>query len=413
MPAPLPGTAASPWLHRSPVTTYPRLDGDLSVDVVVIGGGIVGLTAALLLKRGGARVAVVEAGRVGRGASGHAPARLSALGALDYSRVLGGWDQAAARAYAASRLAAVERVARLVEEEGIECDFERVADHLWAEGEEGAQALEREAVAAGVVGLELTDVERLPAAFGDALAARLDGQAQLDPHRYATGLARAIPGEGSHVLERTRGLELTGDEPCRLRTADGSIVAGDAIVATQAPFLARAAYFARMRPERSGLIAVRPRRAARLGGSWTGLDEPGYGVREVHHHGERLVLVSARGGGSEHNGESGSDLERFARERFGELSVRFRWSLADHASLDGVPYAGRITPLATRTHVAAGFAHGGLSAGTAAAQVLADALLRRPNHASWVYDPRRLRPLATARSLLAGGLARGRRLVGG
>ncbi|MEJ7718504.1 MAG: FAD-binding oxidoreductase [Thermoleophilaceae bacterium] len=117
MPPPLPGTAASLWLHESPVTTYPQLDGDLSVDVAIVGGGIVGLTAATLLKRAGATVAVIEAGRVARGVSGHTTAKVTSLHGLRYSGLASSWSEEAARAYAESNQAGVEGIAQLVEEE--------------------------------------------------------------------------------------------------------------------------------------------------------------------------------------------------------------------------------------------------------------------------------------------------------
>jgi len=58
-------------VDTAPATSYPRLRGEITVDFAVIGGGIAGITAALLLKRGGAQVAVVEGGRVGTGVTGH------------------------------------------------------------------------------------------------------------------------------------------------------------------------------------------------------------------------------------------------------------------------------------------------------------------------------------------------------
>jgi glycine/D-amino acid oxidase-like deaminating enzyme len=51
---------SSYWVESTPETGYPRLDGDLEVDVAVVGGGITGVTTAFLLKRAGKRVALLE-----------------------------------------------------------------------------------------------------------------------------------------------------------------------------------------------------------------------------------------------------------------------------------------------------------------------------------------------------------------
>ena len=64
------------WMATAPGTGFPRYAGDdLKVDVAVLGGGITGLMTALLLKQAGASVALVEAGRVACGVTGHTTGR--------------------------------------------------------------------------------------------------------------------------------------------------------------------------------------------------------------------------------------------------------------------------------------------------------------------------------------------------
>jgi len=88
-----PPRAVSVWVDTAPASGYPRLRGEVSVDFAVIGGGIAGLTAALLLKRGGAQVAVIEAGRVGTGVTGHTTGKVSSLHRLVYTELLKGFGE--------------------------------------------------------------------------------------------------------------------------------------------------------------------------------------------------------------------------------------------------------------------------------------------------------------------------------
>src|SRR5436190_4251905 len=116
---------SSLWLDTAPTTAYPVLSEDIEVDVAVLGGGIVGLTTALLLKRDGARVAVVEAREVGSGVTGCTTAKVSALQGSVYETIRKRHGTDGATVYAEASLAGVELVAQLAEEEGIACRLER------------------------------------------------------------------------------------------------------------------------------------------------------------------------------------------------------------------------------------------------------------------------------------------------
>ncbi|MBA2361929.1 MAG: FAD-binding oxidoreductase, partial [Chloroflexia bacterium] len=76
------------WVATTPQTSYPPLSGDVTADVAVIGPGITGLSTALLLKRAGTRVAVVEVGRVASGATGYTTAKVTSLHGLVYAHLV-------------------------------------------------------------------------------------------------------------------------------------------------------------------------------------------------------------------------------------------------------------------------------------------------------------------------------------
>jgi ribulose 1,5-bisphosphate synthetase/thiazole synthase len=67
------------WIASTLQSSYPTLTQDLKVDVAIVGAGLAGITAAMLLKKAGKSVAVLEAGRVAEGVSGHTTAKITAL----------------------------------------------------------------------------------------------------------------------------------------------------------------------------------------------------------------------------------------------------------------------------------------------------------------------------------------------
>jgi glycine/D-amino acid oxidase-like deaminating enzyme len=136
------------WLATSEATRFPALDRECEVDVAIVGGGITGVTTALLLKREGRRVAVLERGAVGGGATGLTTAKVSALQQTKYSQIRSIHGERGAAAYAAASLEAVGRMERVAGEEGIDCAWERVAAWTYAADEDQIDAIEREAAVA-------------------------------------------------------------------------------------------------------------------------------------------------------------------------------------------------------------------------------------------------------------------------
>src|SRR3954465_5295159 len=120
MPIALEGKNTSLWVDTAPETDYPVLRAGLHAGVAVIGGGIAGLTTALLAKRDGARVAVVEAGRVGEGVTGANTAKATGFQGTIYSTIPGRHGDDAAFTYAQASAAAVDRIVALAREEAID-----------------------------------------------------------------------------------------------------------------------------------------------------------------------------------------------------------------------------------------------------------------------------------------------------
>lgn len=164
------------WLATDDGVRYPPPAADRSFDVLVLGGGLTGLTTALLLKRAGARVAVVEAGRVGHGVSGNNTAKVTALQATRLSSIRGARGHDVAVAYAQASALAVERVAALAAEEGIACDLRSRDAATVAVHDRDLAAVQLEADLARDAGLPVTMHDEVDLPYPTAGAAVLADQ---------------------------------------------------------------------------------------------------------------------------------------------------------------------------------------------------------------------------------------------
>jgi glycine/D-amino acid oxidase-like deaminating enzyme/nitrite reductase/ring-hydroxylating ferredoxin subunit len=395
----LPDRVESYWIASTEAPEFPRLEGEVAVDVAVIGAGITGVMAATLLKRAGKSVALVESKRILRGATGYTTAKLTAGHNVIYVHLERHFGAEGARLYAAANQSAVATVARMAVEEGIECDLERTRNFVYSESEEEVEMLRGEADAARRAGLPASFTRETELPFAVAGAVVLEEQAQFHPRKFLLPLARALPGDGSHVFELTRVRGVREGEPCLVETAHGSVRAPSVVVATHLPILDRGFFFAKTHPKRSHVLAARVRPDQAVSGMYISTEDPIHSVRSARDGDERLLLVGGEGhktGQEPHTDEREERLAAWARERLGVDDFAYRWATQDFYSVDRVPYVGRLRRGSSRILVATGFGGWGMSNGVASAHVLADLVLARENAWAALYDAKRLKPVASA-----------------
>lgn len=390
------------WIDTSGDTDYPALSGKLTVDVVVVGGGITGLTTAVLLKHGGASVALLEARRVALGTTGNTTAKITALHGMTYGPLVKKHGKDAAATYAEANLVALEFIASLVADRSIDCGFRRLPAYTYTQAADMVSEIQAEVHAARQAGLDASFVTNTPLPFSVKAAVRLDNQAQFHPRRYALELARLVDGAGSQVFEQSRALKLAKhDGRVVVTTKHGEVTAGHAVIATLLPFHDPAGLFAKTHPSRSYAVSVRIAETAPEG-MFLSADTPTRSVRPYDDASGPMLVI----GGEEH--KTGQEthtparyaaVEAWARQHFTVQSVEHRWSAQDYVPADGVPYVGS-TGGSGRVLVATGFKKWGMTNGTAAAIMMSDLILQRPNAWLGLFDPTRLKLGASVGALL-------------
>lgn len=392
------------WIASTLQSSYPPLTEDLAVDVAIVGAGLAGITAAMLLKKAGKTVAVIEAGRVAEGVSGHTTAKLTSLHQLKYASLMDSMGEEKAGQYGASNQAAIAQVASLVQDEQIDCDFEHKDAYTFVTDADLLEKVQAEVAAAQQLGLPADFVTETTLPFAIQGAVKFSHQAQFHPRKYILCLAGKIHGEGSYVFEHTRVRTVEDESPCHVRTEQGpTVTAQDVIVATNLPILDQGLYFAKTFPKRSYLIGARIDPAIAPNGVFIGTGEKYRSVRTTPtDDGGTLLLI----GGEGHKvGEANDTEERFerladyARQHFGVTSVDYFWSTQDYVSFDGLPYIGPLTPLNRHTYIATGFSLWGMTNSTLSAMILSDLILGRDNPWASLYESTRPTPFVSQASI--------------
>lgn len=384
-------TLTTDGVRRKPLTE------DVDTAACVVGAGYSGLSAAYFLLKAGRPVVVLDDGPAGGGESEATTAHHTAMLDRRWSRLERVHGAAACRAAAESHARAIDAIESIVDDEGIDCSFERLDGYLLLAPGAPVEELREELEAArrcGVAGVEL--VEKLPTpGFPAGPALRVPRQAQSHPLRYLEGLARAVERMGGRIHQGSHVEAVEDGAPARVRVRGGRTVTCESVVvATGAPVVDRLALQTRLYPYRSYVAVARVPAGSVPRGLYWDTAEPYHYVRlaPALEKGYELLLV----GGEDHKTGQADDAETrlarlglWARERFPSIErMESGWSGQVLETADGLALIGR-NPGQSHVYVVTGTSGNGTTYGTLAGMLLAD--LARGKRHPWAaaYAPSR------------------------
>lgn len=388
------------WMASTPDTNYPALDQDIRADVAIVGGGLVGITTAFLLKKEGLKIAVIEADRIGQGTTGHTTAKITSQHGLIYHSLKKQMGEEMARQYADANQTAIQAIEQIITENNIKCDFSWRSAYVYTLSDQYTQQIAAEAKTASGLGISSHYLEETPLPFRVKAALRFDKQAQFHPRKYLLALAETIPGEGSCIFEQTRAIDIEEGSLNKVITKRGNKVSAPrVIIASHFPFYdGLGLYFTRIHQERSHVLGIKIH-GPFPDGMYINAENPTRSLRSQDYEDGELVLV----GGEHYKTGQGQNimghyenLREFALGTFSVEKILFRWSTQDCTTLDQVPYVGNLTSKTPNLYVATGFGKWGMTNSTASAMILKDLIVKGESPWQEVYNPSRSTVLASA-----------------
>lgn len=383
----------SPWVEAK-LPRFPKLSASLKVEILVIGGGIAGLSTAYELIGAGHEVAVVDRGPIAKGMTARTSAHLSYEIDDTYAQVIAKHGEPVAKKYFESQKAAVDRIEEICRRERIACDFARLDLFVFAPDSQGRKKLEEEIEATTRLGFAGVEWAKAPLAGDQEACLRFRNQARFHPSRYLGGLARAIKRQGGRLYSQTPIISVA-ESPRRAvaKTDDGLFIRAKTIIAaTNTPITNRTAIHTKQAPYRTYVLTLEMPRQDTFDSLIWDTEDPYHYVRALRDDNESLLIV----GGEDHKTGSGDDgearlkrLEAWARERFPKLGkVRHTWSGQVYEPVDYLPFIGR-SPGHKNIFLVTGDSGEGLTMGVAASLILPDLIDGRKNIWAQPYRPDR------------------------
>jgi glycine/D-amino acid oxidase-like deaminating enzyme/nitrite reductase/ring-hydroxylating ferredoxin subunit len=386
-------TPKSYWLDSTAETNYKALEKDIEVDIAIVGGGITGITTALLLKNEGYKVALIEADKIVQGTTGHTTAYVTSQHGIIYNNLINTMGSEKAKQYADANEGAIDFIENMVNKYSIDCDFCRLPAFIYTTDKSYIDTLKKESKAAKSLDIKAKYIDKLDLPFEVEGALCFENQAQFHPRKYLLKLAENISGSGSQIYEHTRAVDIEHDDLYTVVTDTGfKVIASKVVLASHFPFYdGLGLYFARLRPQRSYVISAIIKDKLPKG-TFVDAEKDSWYFRMQSYKDAQMIII----GGQDHKTAHGGDmikhfvnLKTFAENNFNIEKFLYRWSTQDYMTLDGVPYVGNLTSTSENIYVATGYGEWGMTNGTAAAGIIRDLILKNESPYEKVYNPSR------------------------
>jgi len=367
------------WIDDTPIQQFPKLQKKISVDVLVVGAGITGITVAYLLKKAGLTVALIERERVASIDTGHTTAHLTYVTDVPLHQLVRNFGEDHAQASWDAGAAAIDEIEKIVKEEGIECEFARVPAYLHARVDgspkKESSSLKKEADGASKLGFDATYLDSAP--YFSLPAVRFANQAKFHPRKYLRALVAKIPGSGSEVFEKSAASEFDAEKR-RVKVNRNWISFDRVVMATNNPLVGLASMTsATLLQTKLSLYTSYAFGAQVPTGTipeavfWDTRDPYDY-LRIDKRSGFDYIVF----GGEDHKTGQKSNTKRAYTRLLARLKkmipqarVDHRWSGQIISTSDGLPYIGEN---AERQFIATGYCGNGITFGTVAAMMARD-----------------------------------------
>ncbi|KDN55659.1 FAD-dependent oxidoreductase [Flavobacterium seoulense] len=399
------GTNVSFWIDSAETISGLTPSKDVNTEVLIIGGGIAGLTTAYKLLKAGKKIVLVEDGYIGSGETGRTTAHLTC--ALDdryyfLEKTFGAEEAALA---AQSHTAAIDEIENIVNSLNIDCSFKRVDGYLLLHETDNEENLDKEYQATQRAGLTTSLVDETPGIQGGTSiqSLRFQHQAQFHILKYLKGLAEAVIALGGIIYTQAHA-EAISKKGAKVKGYTFS--ANHIVVATNSPINDRITMHTKQHSYRSYVIAGKIPRGQLPYCLWwdTGdqkskwVAQPYHYVRLEHFDDQYDLLIA---GGEDHktgqeDEEGISSFERYerleiwTRNYFPMLDdISYRWSGQVIEPVDSLGFMGK-NPGDDNIYIITGDSGNGMTHTTIGAMIICDNIMGKKNKWEDLYSPSRI-----------------------
>ena len=376
---------------------FESLSKNINTDVCIIGAGIFGMTCGYYLSKAGLNVSIIEKNEIGHKTTGHTTAKITSQHGLFYTYLVETYGEGFAKDYLSANQEAIENIKNIIDDEKINCDFERQSNFVYTTNPNEVAQIKKEVDVLNALGFPANFVTKTGLPFNVAAAVQFKNQAQFNPIKYLNGLTKCISKNNGEIFTNTTVIDVKkiGDN-FYIFTPNNVITSKYVILASHYPFVNfPGIYFFKMYQASSYVIGVDVKKTINNGMYITASD-PTFSFRTANYNGKKILLLGGCGhktGTPAPYEDTYGILENYAKQLYPNCEILFRWDTRDCITLDKIPYIGRFSNVMDNIYVGTGFNKWGMTTSNVAANIVCDMILGKENKYAYVFDSTRVHPI--------------------
>jgi glycine/D-amino acid oxidase-like deaminating enzyme len=374
---------------------YPILNGPLTCDVAIIGGGITGLISAYLLNQAGKKVVILEKNTINSGQTKNTTAFVTQAIDTSYNDLVSIHGKKKASIIAKSHQEAIQILENIITREQIDCSFKRCSNFIYANSPQEVDDLTEESK-----GFKKVDIEAAMHTSREGLGfinfgfLEIKDQAKFSVGKFMPALAQILHQKGVRIFEHAKASSIDqGENGVVVKAGRYKITAKHVIIATYEPFnKPLALYFKKGFYTTYVLTATIPKGCIPEA-IYEDLQDPYHYFRiDPDEHSDIITI-----GGEDHRTmlkfserKMFSNLEAYLKRILPDVPYRINgeWTGLILEPVDGLPSIGHLGD--ENIFYAMGFSGNGMTYSTIAARCFTDEIMGRQNPWINIYSAKRI-----------------------
>lgn len=369
------------WIDKVKYKPSNKLDKDINVDVLIIGGGITGLNVAYQLRNSNLKVCLVEKNKIGNGVTSKSTAKITYLQELIYTKLKKYHSESVSKLYLDSQIEAIKMIEEIVNSNNIDCDLDKVKSFVYTNNSKEINNIYEEYKLLKSFNIDVKECSKLPNDMKCLKGIYVEDTYVFNPIKYLIGL-KDIISDSISIYEDTKVNKVTRENEIYRCSVDKYEVRAKYIVfATHYPYFLKPFFFPlKCFLEKSYICACKTKANLKFSSITSTYPTKSNRYYEVGKNTYEIIL------GNSHNISVDNNDDKNFNELIKNLKPDYVWSNKDIITSDYLPYIGLIKD---NILISTGYNTWGMTNSMIGSKVISDIILGNENKYTFLFDPKR------------------------